>query len=73
MVDLKKLAKFEKLTSNKQQEMLVDRDGMADTMRRNLASDIIAEYGMNSVVRQMTLIQDYEETTAAMRASSYAR
>ena len=53
--------------------MRVDRDGMADTMRRNLASDIIAEYGMNSVVRQMTLIQDYEETTAAMRASSYAR
>ena len=73
MVDMKKLAKFEKLTGKKQQEMLVDRDGMAYTMRRNLASDIIAGYGMNSVVRQMTLIQDYEETTAAMRASSYAR
>lgn len=73
MVDMKKLAKFEKLTSNKQQEMLVDRDGIADTMRCNLASDIIAGYGMNSVVRQMTLIQDYEETTAAMRASIYAR
>ena len=72
MVDMKKLAKFEKLTSKKQQEMLVDRDGMADTMRRNLASDIIAGYSMNSVVRQMTFIQDYEETTAAMRASSYA-
>ena len=73
MVDMKKLAKFEKMAGKKQQEMLVDRDGMADTMRRNLASDIIAGYGMNSVVRQMTLIQDYEETTAAMRASSYAR
>lgn len=73
MVDMKKLVKFEKMTGKKQQEMLVDRDGMAGTMRRNLASDIIAGYGMNSVVRQMTLIQDYEETTAAMRASSYAR
>lgn len=69
MVDMKKLAKFEKLTSKKQQEVLIDRDGTADTMRRNLASDVIAGYGMNNVVRQMTLIQDYEETTAAMRAS----
>lgn len=56
MVDMKKLAKFEKLTSKKQQEMLVDRDGMAGMMRQNLASDIIAGYGMNSVVRQMTQI-----------------
>lgn len=72
MVDMKKLAKFEKLTSKKQQEVLIDRDGMADTMRRNLASDVIAGYGMSNVVRQMTLIQDYEETTAAMAAAGVA-
>ena len=49
-------------------EAILDRDGIADTMRHNLASDIVnGRYGLSSVTRQMIAIEDYEETTSRMR------
>lgn len=41
----------------------LDKLSIAQTMRENLASDIKAGYGMNSVVKQMVEIERYEKTT----------
>lgn len=68
MVDIKAVSKFERLSRAKQEMVIVDRDGTADTMRKNLASDIVnGRYGLSSVTRQMVAIEDYEETTSRMR------
>lgn len=68
MVDFKELSKFDRLSRAKQEMAILDRDGIADTMRRNLASDIVnGRYGLSSVTRQMIDIEDYEETTSRMR------
>lgn len=68
MVDIKAMSKFERLSRTKQEMVILNRDGMADLMRRNLASDIVnGRYGLHSVTRQMIDIEDYEETTSRMR------
>lgn len=68
MIDLKEVAKFDRFSRAKQEMIIIDRDGMADTMRRNLASDIVnGRYGLASVTRQILAIEDYEETTLRMR------
>lgn len=41
----------------------LDKLSIAQTMRENLASDIKAGYGMNSVVKQMVEIEQYEKIT----------
>lgn len=41
----------------------LDKLNIAQTMRENLASDIKAGYGMNSVVKQMVEIEQYEKIT----------
>ena len=68
MVDFKALSRFDRLSRAKQEMTILDRDGIADLMRRNLASDIVnGRYGLNSVTRQIVVIEDYEETTRSMR------
>lgn len=39
-----------------------DKYGIAQTMRQNLASDIICGYGLANVTRQMVAIEQYENT-----------
>ena len=69
MVDFKALSKFDRLSRAKQEMTILDRDGIADLMRQNLASDIVnGRHGLNSVTRQIIAIEDYEETTRSMRA-----
>lgn len=68
MVDIKAVSKFDRLSRAKQETVIVDRDSVADMMRQNLASDIVnGRYGLSSVTRQMTAIEDYEDTTRRMR------
>lgn len=68
MIDLDALRKFQRMSTANQGFTLIDRESCAGQMRHNLASDItIGKYGMRQVVRQMTDIEDYEETTARMR------
>ena len=68
MINHKAIAKFDKFSRSKQEEVILDRDCTADIMRHNLASDITnGRYGLNSVTRQMIAIEDYEATTARMR------
>lgn len=69
MIDLKAIERCRKLKGEKRMDMIRDRWSIADTMRRNLASDIVVgRYGMTSVVRQMVDIEDYEATTERMVA-----
>ena len=68
MVDIKAVSKFDRLSRAKQEMVILDRDSVADTMRKNLASDIVnGRYGLSSVTHQMIDIEDYEETTGRMR------
>ena len=68
MVDIKAVSKFERLSRAKQEMVIIDRDSISDTMRKNLARDIVnGRYGLSSVTRQMIDIEDYEETTSRMR------
>lgn len=68
MIDIKAVSKFDRLSRVKQEMAILDRDGISDTMRHNLASDIVnGRYGLSSVTRQMIAIEDYEETTSRMR------
>ena len=70
MVDYEKVKRFEKLSKTRQEMCILDRDSVAEMMRKNLASDIVnGNYGLNNVVRQMIMIEDYEDTTSYMRAA----
>lgn len=49
----------------KLKQRIEDRWSIADTMRRNLASDITeSRYGLKNVTKQMLDIEDYEFETA---------
>ena len=52
-------------------ETYLDKVGIAKTMRKNLASDIEAGYGLASVTRQMIQIEDYESKTVRKAEEEY--
>lgn len=49
----------------------VDKYNMAQTMRSNLASDIIAGYHLNNVVKQMVEIENYEQKVVGVARKVY--
>lgn len=52
-------------------ETYLDKLGIAKTMRKNLASDIEAGYGLANVTRQMIQIEDYEAKTVLKAEEEY--
>lgn len=52
-------------------ETYLDKVGIAKTMRKNLASDIEAGYGLANVTRQMIQIEDYESKTVRKAEEEY--
>ena len=52
-------------------ETYLDKLGVAKTMRKNLASDIEAGYGLANVTRQMIQIEDYENKTVRKAEEEY--
>lgn len=52
-------------------ETYIDKLGIAKTMRRNLASDIEAGYGLANVTRQMIQIEDYENKIVRKSEEEY--
>lgn len=49
----------------------IDKMSVAETMRKNLASDIIAGYGLANVTRQMVEIETYEKTVVKKAKEEY--
>lgn len=62
MVDFEMVKRYERTARANRELWIQDKHSVAQTMRQNLASDIIAGYHMVNVVRQMVRIEDYEET-----------
>ena len=52
-------------------ETYLDKLSIAKTMRKNLASDIEAGYGIANVTRQMIAIEDYERTVVKESENEY--
>lgn len=52
-------------------ETYLDKLGIAKTMRKNLASDIEAGYGLPNVTRQMIQIEDYENKIVRKAEAEY--
>lgn len=52
-------------------ETYLDKLGIAKTMRKNLASDIEAGYGLSNVTRQMIQIEDYENKIVRKAEAEY--
>lgn len=49
----------------------IDKLSIAETMRRNLASDIIAGYHLANVTKQMVQIKEYEKTVVEAVKKEY--
>lgn len=68
MVDMKDVKKFDVMSRKNQELRIEDRDSVAHQMRQNLASDIMAGYGVSQVCHQIVDIEDYEDTTRYCRS-----
>jgi len=49
----------------------LDKLSIAETMRKNLAADIIAGYRLGNVTRQMISIENYEDNVVAAARVEY--